>query len=142
MSRCVSYQLKAGNQTLVLHIELSRLLQAGARIHPNLDPAHIVLGIKEPPLNELITSPVSSLHTASSTPPVPRTHLMFSHTTKGQPYNMELLSRFLSQDPRRHLPSRLIDYELLTGPDGKRTVAFGWFAGGGNFSNITQAPWR
>ncbi|TBU53061.1 hypothetical protein BD310DRAFT_952348 [Dichomitus squalens] len=25
---------------------------------------------------------------------------------------------------------RLIDYELLTGEDGKRTVGFGWFAGG------------
>ena len=57
---------------------------------------------------------------------------MFSHTTKGQPYNMELLSRFLSQDPQRDLPPRLIDYELLTGSDGKRTVAFGWFAGGEN----------
>ena len=57
---------------------------------------------------------------------------MFSHTTKGQPYNMELLSRFLSQDPQRDIPSRLVDYELLMGPDGKRTVAFGWFAGGGS----------
>jgi alpha-aminoadipic semialdehyde synthase len=54
---------------------------------------------------------------------------MFSHTTKGQPYNMELLSRFLGRD---HLLPRLIDYELLIGPDGKRTVAFGWFAGGRN----------
>ncbi|KAF8556698.1 hypothetical protein OG21DRAFT_1482902 [Imleria badia] len=106
-----------------------QFVKAGARILPNLDPAHIVLGIKEPPLNELITSPVSPLSTASSDSPVPRTHLMFSHTTKGQPYNMELLSRFLSQDPQRDLPSRLIDYELLAGPDGKRTVAFGWFAG-------------
>lgn len=43
---------------------------------------------------------------------------------------MELLSRFLSQDSQRNLPSRLIDYELLMTPDGKRTVAFGWFAGG------------
>lgn len=25
---------------------------------------------------------------------------------------------------------RLIDYELLVGEDGKRTVGFGWFAGG------------
>lgn len=45
---------------------------------------------------------------------------------------MELLSRFLSQDPQRDIPSRLVDYELLMGPNGKRTVAFGWFAGGGS----------
>ncbi|KAH0835691.1 Saccharopine dehydrogenase-domain-containing protein [Lanmaoa asiatica] len=108
---------------------VQQFVKAGARIHPNLDPAHIVLGIKEPPLNELITSPVSPPRTSSFGSPVPRTHFMFSHTTKGQPFNMELLSRFLSQDPQRDLPSRLIDYELLTGPDGKRTAAFGWFAG-------------
>ncbi|KAG6372697.1 Saccharopine dehydrogenase-domain-containing protein [Boletus reticuloceps] len=106
-----------------------QFVKAGARTHPNLDSAHIVLGIKEPPLNELITSPtLSPWRTASFDSPVPRTHFMFSHTTKGQPYNMELLSRFLSH-PQRDLPSRLIDYELLMGPDGKRTVAFGWFAG-------------
>ena len=60
---------------------------------------------------------------------------MFSHTTKGQPYNMELLSRFLSQpgspSDKDALCARLIDYELLVGEDGKRTVGFGWFAGGG-----------
>ena len=58
---------------------------------------------------------------------------MFSHTIKGQLYNMELLSKFLAkqdatQDNLR-LP-RLIDYELLTSEDGKRSVGFGWFAGG------------
>ena len=60
---------------------------------------------------------------------------MFSHTTKGQPYNMELLSRFLSQprspSDKDALCAKLIDYELLVGEDGKRTVGFGWFAGGG-----------
>ncbi len=60
---------------------------------------------------------------------------MFSHTVKGQLYNMELLSKFLaSENPGApqdgSLLPRLIDYELLTGPDGKRTVGFGWFAGG------------
>lgn len=56
---------------------------------------------------------------------------MFSHTAKGQTYNTALLSRFiandLSGDP---LLPRLIDYEHLTDVDGKRTVGFGWFAGG------------
>ena len=108
-------------------------------MHPTLEPAHLVLGIKETPLHTLITSPVRSVDQDVL---VPRTHMMFSHTVKGQEYNMPLLSRFLSggdhfADPRLtgdgSLPqpsSRLVDYELLTGPDGKRTVAFGWHAGG------------
>ncbi|KAI6024246.1 Saccharopine dehydrogenase-domain-containing protein [Pisolithus marmoratus] len=110
----------------VFHVD--HFLKAGAKLHPTLEPAHIIVGIKETPLNELITSPVSAAQ-----PPglqVHRTHLMFSHTTKGQPYNMPLLSRFLGESDSQFptLP-RLIDYELLTGSDGKRTVGFGWFAG-------------
>jgi alpha-aminoadipic semialdehyde synthase len=95
---------------------------AGARVHDTLQPAHIVLGIKETPVNELLTSPVQS---------TPRTYLMFSHTVKGQSYNMGLLSNFLTSPsiPDPHLLPRLIDYELLT-ENGKRSVAFGWFAGG------------
>jgi len=58
---------------------------------------------------------------------------MFSHTAKGQEYNMPLLARFVapswaSDQSKQHFP-RLIDYELLTGENGKRTVGFGWFAG-------------
>ncbi|KAG2121616.1 Saccharopine dehydrogenase-domain-containing protein [Suillus clintonianus] len=106
---------------------IDQFIKAGAKVHPTLEPAHIVVGIKETPLNELMTSPVSAPGLRSG-PSVPRTHLMFSHTTKGQPYNMELLSRFLGsqENPSLH---RLIDYELLVGEDGKRTVGFGWFAG-------------
>lgn len=58
---------------------------------------------------------------------------MFSHTIKGQHYNMGLLARFLktpAYNDRGDLIPRLIDYELITGEDGKRTVAFGWYAGG------------
>jgi hypothetical protein len=59
---------------------------------------------------------------------------MFSHTAKGQPYNTPLLAKFVrpaDDDTWRASFPRLIDYELLTNPkDGKRTVGFGWFAGG------------
>lgn len=58
---------------------------------------------------------------------------MFSHTHKGQEYNMELLSKFLNPPghagPDLKRPT-LIDYELLTDENGKRTVGFGWYAGG------------
>lgn len=107
----------------------SDYVKAGACVHETLEPAHIVLGIKETPIDQALTSPVLSPWTHK---PVPRTHLMFSHTIKGQPYNMQLLSKFLAapslSDP--HLLPRLIDYELLTDDTGKRTVGFGWFAGG------------
>jgi alpha-aminoadipic semialdehyde synthase len=113
--------------------------QAGAEVHSTLEPAHLILGIKETPLRSLITSPV---HSFDRNVLVQRTHIMFSHTAKGQEYNVPLLSRFLGGGDRyadptlsgdKSLPqlaARLVDYELLTGTDGKRTVAFGWHAGG------------
>jgi hypothetical protein len=59
---------------------------------------------------------------------------------------MPLLSRFLDgspaspgQDPK--LLPRLIDYELLCGPDGKRTVGFGWFAGGKYRCHLVVLEW-
>ncbi|KAF7986808.1 hypothetical protein HWV62_20442 [Athelia sp. TMB] len=111
---------------------IADFIKAGAHVHPTLEPAHIVIGIKETPLSELVTTPVPSPLSSSSNSLVPRTHLMFSHTTKGQAYNMELLSRFLKKDEAAHqqdIHARLIDYELLVGSDGKRSVGFGWFAG-------------
>lgn len=76
---------------------------------------------------------------------------MFSHTIKGQEYNMPLLSRFLAgghkyadhgagiaiaSQEEEGLEPRLIDYELLVDESGRRTVAFGWFAGGWCFQPI------
>ncbi|KAJ7095979.1 Saccharopine dehydrogenase-domain-containing protein [Mycena belliarum] len=103
-------------------------VQAGAMIKENLQDAHIIVGIKETPLSELITSPVHDVSGKSYT--CPRTHLMFSHTAKGQTYNTALLSQFVANNTEHDafLP-RLIDYEHLTDADGKRTVGFGWFAG-------------
>ncbi|KAJ7596298.1 Saccharopine dehydrogenase-domain-containing protein [Mycena floridula] len=92
-------------------------IKAGAIIQPNLEKAHIILGIKEPPLQSLLPSPVDGLA---------RTYMMFSHTAKGQAYNLPLLKSFLSSDTS----PTLVDFELLTSSvDGKRTVGFGWFAG-------------
>ena len=68
----------------------------------------LVLGIKEPPIESIQEHQV---------------HLCFSHTIKGQDYNMPLLQRFLDQD------ATLIDYELMKDERGIRTIAFGRFAG-------------
>lgn len=90
-------------------------LQVGAELHPTLEPAHIIMGIKETPLSELLEHPTPDGR--------PRTQIMFSHTAKGQAYNMNLLSRFTNST------ARLVDYELLTDEHNKRVVAFGWYAG-------------
>lgn len=92
---------------------------------PTLERAHITLGIKEPPLSTLKVSPVDG---------VSRTHIMFSHTAKGQPYNMSLLGTFLRPDG-----ARLIDFEALTDDNAKRTVGFGWYAGfAGVYESLTS----
>ncbi|GBE85762.1 predicted protein [Sparassis crispa] len=115
---------------------INEFVKAGARPHPTLAPAHIILGIKETPLPEVLTDALPAPSVAPGAPLQPRTHIMFSHTHKGQMYNMELLSKFVCPSvvgdaaaPRPELLPTLIDYELLTGEDGKRTVGFGWFAG-------------
>lgn len=120
---------------IVLLVLIYISTQAGAVTDETLSSAHIILGIKEVPLSSLEYQsgplPLSSITDGNRdgrTIHVPRTHFMFSHTGKGQSYNMPLLSKFIK--PRA---DRLIDYEFLTdgpAPAGKRVVAFGWFAGG------------
>ncbi|KAL5513968.1 hypothetical protein ACEPAG_2729 [Sanghuangporus baumii] len=105
-------------------------LKAGARIHPTLAPADVILGIKETPLEEVLTDPAPNSKQ-------PRTHIMFSHTHKGQKYNAPLLNKFIAGSELGNANAKsnpsllptLIDWELLTNGEGKRTVGFGWFAG-------------
>ncbi|KAI5891707.1 uncharacterized protein SCHCODRAFT_02629850 [Schizophyllum commune H4-8] len=102
--------------------------EAGAQVVDDLSQAHIILGVKEPPLEEVFTDGVASPKDDST---ASRVSLMFSHTTKGQAYNMPLLRKFLrGQNEDKHVkPATLIDYELLVNEEGKRTVGFGHFAG-------------
>ncbi|KAF8674597.1 Saccharopine dehydrogenase C-terminal domain [Rhizoctonia solani] len=108
----------------------AKLVPAGRRA---LEPADIILGIKEVPLDECI-----STLTPHNTP---RTQLMFSHTAKGQEYNTGLLSQFVSRPGDTDGKARLVDYELLTDESGKRVVAFGWYAGAAGLAEglITSA---
>ncbi|KAL1918036.1 uncharacterized protein VTP21DRAFT_3302 [Calcarisporiella thermophila] len=82
--------------------------EAGAIVQEDLSQADVILGIKEVPINNLIPG---------------KTYVYFSHTHKGQHYNMGMLQDIL--DKR----IRLIDYELMTNEEGKRLVMFGQFAG-------------
>ena len=81
---------------------------AGLIISKDLSHCHILMGIKEVPIDQLIPHKI---------------YMFFSHTIKEQPYNRKLLQTILAKN------ITLIDYEVLTRLDGQRAIAFGRFAG-------------
>ncbi|KAF9419700.1 hypothetical protein BGZ94_009331 [Podila epigama] len=81
---------------------------AGAIIQEDLSVADIILGIKEVPVKDLIPG---------------KTYVYFSHTHKGQEYNMPMLQDVLDKKVR------LIDYELMANEKKQRLVLFGKHAG-------------
>ena len=82
--------------------------EAGVRVTDDLSACHLLLGIKEVPVAELLPG---------------KTYLFFSHTKKKQPYNQALMRAMVDQR------ITLIDYECLEHEDGQRTIGFGFFAG-------------
>ncbi|KAH6597557.1 hypothetical protein BASA61_003126 [Batrachochytrium salamandrivorans] len=82
--------------------------QAGAIVQDDLSAAHVIVGVKEVPVAQLIKD---------------KTYIYFSHTHKAQKYNMPMLQNVLDKK------IRLIDYELMTNEDGSRLVQFSRFAG-------------
>ena len=83
-------------------------LRAGARADEDLSTCDIVLAVKEIP-RELFRPGA--------------TYAFFSHTIKGQPYNMDMLRRLLE------LECQLIDYERIADHRGRRLIFFSRFAG-------------
>jgi alanine dehydrogenase len=81
---------------------------AGAEINEDLQAADAIFAVKEIPDHLLKKG---------------QTYLFFSHTIKGQPYNMEMLKRLME------LECNLIDYELIVDETGSRLITFGRFAG-------------
>jgi alpha-aminoadipic semialdehyde synthase len=81
---------------------------AGAMVQDDISAADIILAIKEIPLKLLQPG---------------KTYLFFSHTIKGQPYNMPLLQRLLD------LNCQLIDYERVIDQQNRRLIFFGEHAG-------------
>lgn len=82
--------------------------RAGIPIAVNLASCPIIVGIKEIPLSVFEEGKV---------------YLFFSHTIKGQSYNMPMLKRMLE------LGCTLIDYEKVTDDNGRRLIFFGNYAG-------------
>ncbi len=82
--------------------------RAGAKLSQDLSQADVILGVKEIPPEKLLPEKV---------------YMFFSHTIKGQPYNMPMLRRLLE------LGDTLIDYERIVDEKGRRLIFFGTFAG-------------
>jgi len=81
---------------------------AGIEVVDDLSSCQVIFGIKEIPIPVLEAE---------------KTYIFFSHTIKGQPYNMPMLKKILD------LSCTLIDYEKITDEDGRRLIFFGNFAG-------------
>ncbi len=82
--------------------------QAGAVVREDISDCVVVLGVKEIPVGRLDAG---------------RTYVYFSHTIKGQPYNMPMLRHILA------VGANLLDYERVTDDAGRRLIAFGLQAG-------------
>ena len=81
---------------------------AGLDVREDVSDCDVLIGVKEVNIEDLVPG---------------KTYLFFSHTHKLQPYNAKLLAAILDKK------IRLIDYELLKRPSGRRIIGFGRWAG-------------
>ncbi|MGB3618751.1 MAG: NAD(P)-dependent oxidoreductase [Catalinimonas sp.] len=81
---------------------------AGIPVVESLEACDFIFGVKEVRVSRLLPG---------------KTYFFFSHTTKAQPYNRDLLRAVLDKGVT------LVDYEHLTDPEGRRIIAFGRYAG-------------
>lgn len=86
----------------------SDFVREGAKLEEDLSPCSIVFAVKEIPLPFFTAEKV---------------YVFFSHTTKGQPFNMPMLKKMVE---RR---CTLIDYEKIVNDKGQRLLFFGKEAG-------------
>jgi alanine dehydrogenase len=80
----------------------------GVSINQNLSNCDLLIGIKEVETENIIPGKI---------------YLFFSHTVKGQAYNMPMLKVFLERN------CTLIDYEMILDQEGKRFIYFSYHAG-------------
>ena len=81
---------------------------SGAQIDENLSQCSVVFAVKEIPINVFQKG---------------KTYVFFSHTIKGQHYNMPMLKKMLE------LECTLIEYERIVDSQGRRLLFFGRYAG-------------
>jgi len=80
----------------------------GLPIVTDISDADVLLGVKEVPIDNLISN---------------KKYFFFSHTYKKQPYNRKLLQAILDKN------IELYDHEVIVDKKGIRLVAFGYYAG-------------
>jgi alanine dehydrogenase len=80
----------------------------GVQLAEDLGECDLIMAVKEIPRHLLQANKV---------------YIYFSHTIKGQAFNMPMLERL------RELKCSLLDYERIVGPDGKRLLFFSVHAG-------------
>ncbi|MFH1531235.1 MAG: bifunctional lysine ketoglutarate reductase /saccharopine dehydrogenase family protein [Pseudomonadota bacterium] len=83
-------------------------VDAGAVVSEDLSTCDMILGVKEIPLDLLAPN---------------QAYAFFSHTMKGQAYNMEMLRTLMGRG------CTLLDYERIVDGQGRRLVFFGYYAG-------------
>lgn len=104
---------KFGIETIIQPSEIrvftdKHFKDAGACINEDLSSSSVVFAIKEIPID--LFEPK-------------KTYVFFSHTIKGQKFNIPMLKRMMD------LRCNLIDYEKISDEKGRRLVFFGRFAG-------------
>jgi saccharopine dehydrogenase (NAD+, L-lysine-forming) len=92
--------------------------RCGASVSEDLSDCGLVLAIKEIPSEYFRPGTV---------------YLFFSHVSKGQPYNMDMLERILT------LRASLLDYEQIVDGKNQRLVFFGNHAGAAGFFETLYA---
>ncbi|MFH1874602.1 MAG: bifunctional lysine ketoglutarate reductase /saccharopine dehydrogenase family protein [Pseudomonadota bacterium] len=92
--------------------------QVGAKIKSDVLEGNLIIGIKEIPAKLIEKQKV---------------YLFFSHTIKGQKYNMPLLAKIMAQK------ATLIDYERIVDEKNRRLIFFGQEAGQAGLINTLWA---
>jgi saccharopine dehydrogenase (NAD+, L-lysine-forming) len=88
--------------------EDAKYAEVNASVKEDVGDCDVILGVKEMPKGYFKPG---------------KAYMFFSHTIKGQPYNMKMLAELVEKK------CTLLDYELVTNDKGFRLIFFGRFAG-------------
>lgn len=118
------YKILVQPRTSPVNGEVKRIFEdsdyknVGAKISEDISDSDIIFGLKEISVEKILPN---------------KTYIFFSHTHKGQIKNRKMLKNLVEKK------ATLIDYELITNAQGKRTItSFTTFAG---YAGIIDTLW-